>query len=438
MKGLILLPADTYTVVNKTIINEYDKSIISMLYQPIIGHIAVSLYLTLVNDLDKLQIMSEEYTHHHLMATMQLGLDDILIAREKLEASGLIKTYIKTDSINHYIYQLFAPLTADDFFHHPLLNIILYNNLGSDEYDKLLNYYKIPRFNFKEYNDITKSFSEIFKTVPGKSEIKIDSIKSHNRNKLLIENAIDFDLLISSIPKSMYNDRCFTKETKELINNLAFTYNIDSFTMGNLVRDSLNEKGLIDKVVLRKDARNYYRFQNEGNLPTIIYRKQPEYLKKPAGDNSKWARMVYTFENTSPYQFLKAQYKSGNPTSRDLKLVESLLVDQELNPGVVNVLISYTLKVNEQKLNKKYLEAIAGQWKRLNIETVEQAMKITEKEHKKFKKIKNDINKNKVVTKTNIKEKQEKLPAWFDKEIKKAEVTEEEKEEFDKLLEDLV
>ena len=50
-----------------------------MLYQPIIGYTAVSLYYTLLDDLDKLQLMSEELTHHHLMATMQLKLDDIVV-----------------------------------------------------------------------------------------------------------------------------------------------------------------------------------------------------------------------------------------------------------------------------------------------------------------------------------------------------------------------
>ena len=40
-----ILPADTYVVVNKTIINDSDKKLVTMLYQPIIGYTAVSLYL---------------------------------------------------------------------------------------------------------------------------------------------------------------------------------------------------------------------------------------------------------------------------------------------------------------------------------------------------------------------------------------------------------
>ena len=137
---------------------------------------------------------------------------------------------------------------------------------------------------------------------------------------------------------------------------------------------------------LRKNARNFYQFENDGKLPTFVYSKQPDYLKMPQGDNSKWAKMVYTFESVHPYDFLRSKYKTGEPSLRDLKLIESLLVDQKMTPGVVNVLIAYVLKINNQKLSKNYIETIAGQWKRLNIETVEEAMRISEKEHKKLKK----------------------------------------------------
>ena len=48
MKNINILPADTYTVLNKTIISDIDLKIISILYQPIIGFTAVSLYNTLI------------------------------------------------------------------------------------------------------------------------------------------------------------------------------------------------------------------------------------------------------------------------------------------------------------------------------------------------------------------------------------------------------
>ena len=437
MKNLSILHADTYSVINRTVINDTDLKIVSMLYQPIIGFAAVALYTTLLDDLNKSTLMSEEQTHHHLMATMQLRLEDIVIAREKLEAVGLIKSYVKKASINHYVYLVYSPISAHEFFNHPILNVVLYNNLGKKEYEKLLYYFKIPRINLKDYEEVSASFDEVFNSVTGNVIEMSEDITKRDSNNILINKGVDFNLLMSSIPNNNLNEKCFTKEIKELINALCFTYNLTTIDMQTLIRNSLNEKGMIDKTLLRKGCRDYYQFENNGNLPTLIYNKQPDYLKKPAGDTSKWAKMVYAFENLTPFQFLKAKDKGAEPTDRDKRLIEGLLVDQKLNPGVVNVLIAYVLKTNDEKLLKSYVETIAGQFKRLNIETVEDAMKFTENEHKKIKA--KALNAKTKKTPTTRKETAEKdLPAWFNQNNDLEKPSQEESQELEEILGELV
>ena len=436
MRNISILPADTYVVVNKTVIREDDRRLLTMLYQPIIGYTAVSLYFTLIDDLDELKRISNDLNHHHMMSIMQLRLEDIMIAREKLEAVGLLKTYLKKGNVNNYVYLLYSPISANEFFNHPILNIVLYNNIGKKEYLKRQEMFKVPRVRLTDYEDVSRKFNEVFKSSTLKPFEVIEDIEKREEGTIILDDMIDFNLLIASIPNGLVSNRCFNEDAKKLINNLSLVYNIDTERMSGLVRASLNEKGLIDKTLLRKNCRNYYSFENVGNLPTLVYQTQPDYLKKPVGDNSKWAKMVYTFENTSPYDYLRSKYKGAEPTKRDLQLIEELMIDQKLSAGVVNVLISYALKVNNQKLNRNYLETIAGQWKRLNIETVEEAMKLTEKEYKKMKKIANTTIKSKTTVKKNTKE--EILPDWFDKEVDASSVNEEEKNELDKLIDSLV
>lgn len=428
-----LLPADTYIVVNKTILSDQDKKIITVLYQPIIGHTAVSLYLTLIDDLEKHDIMSSELTHHHLVSTMQLKLTDIVIAREKLEAVGLLKTYVKEENVNNYVYVLYSPLSVNDFLNHPILSVVLYNNLGKKEYEKLVNSFKIPRINLKDYEDITASFNSVFTSVSGNIFIDNDNIVRKNIGTLNMKDKVDFDLLISSIPKNIVNEKCFNDDSRGLINALAFTYNIDDLNMQGLVRNSLNEKGMIDKADLIKNCRNFYEFENAGKLPTLIYSKQPDYLKSPKGDTSNWAKQVYTFENVTPNDYLRSKYKNGEPTMRELQIIEDLMVKQKMKPGVVNVLISYVLKVNNQKFTRSYVETVASQWCRLNIETVEDAMRIAEKEHKKLKKLL-EKNNNTTRVNNNNSNKKEELPDWFEKDIDKKEISKEEQEELNNLL----
>lgn len=423
-----LLPADSYIVVNKTIINEFDKKLITTLYQPIIGHEAVSLYLTLLNEIND-DTMSIEYNHHHLMTLLQISLENLQKTKEKLEGIGLLKSFIKQDNINHYVYEIYSPICANEFFNHPILNIVLYNNVGKKEYNRLVNMYKVVKVNLKDYDEVTKSFKQVYKSTPG-SITFTEEIQSKSSNDIEVLDLIDFSLLEASIPKGILNKRAFSKENKAIINNIAYVYNLDDLKMQSLIRNVINEKGMIDKIELRKQARNMYQFNNAGKLPTLIYKTQPEYLKTPTGDSSKWAKMVYTFENTTPYDYLKSKQKGAEPTARDLKIIESLLIDMKLNPGVVNVLIAYVLKINDQKLNKNYIDTIAAQWKRVGIETVEEAMRYSEKQHQQMKK--NIANK-----KTNpkaIKEDDSKLPDWFNKELSTTQMSDEEEKELKDML----
>ena len=420
-----ILPADTYTVINKTILTENDRKILTMLYQPIIGSNAISLFFTLWMDLDKSEFMSDEENHHHLMTSTTMSINELISAREKLEAIGLLKTYVKEkDDANNYIYELFSPVSSSEFFNHPILNIVLYNSVGKKEYERIVNYYKIPRINLNDYKDITKSFNEVYESNPASVfENNIQNIKTNSKIGINIENIIDFDLLIESIPKESINIKTFTKDVKVLVNDLCFIYNLSLDEIKNIILSSLNNKNMIDKVSLRKNARNYYQYQNNGKLPSLIYQNQPEYLRSPIGKDTKRARMIYTFETISPYNFLKEKNNGAKPTDRDLKIIENLRIDLGLQPAVINVLIDYVLRVNNNKLNKAFIETIAGQWKRLNIETADAAMEQALKESRK-----------KITKTTSYKKKEVVLPEWFNKNVEKEKITIEDENEMKDLL----
>ncbi len=419
MKIITLLPADKYIVVNKTMLTDKERKNLISLYEPIVGYAAVSLYLTLWRDLDRLDLVSMDYTHHHLMSLLKCDLDTIKKARESLESVGLIKTYLKAGEMNSYVYELYSPMSPKEFFSHPIFSVVLYNNLGKYEYELLKREYQTYKIDLKDYQDITVSLDETYKS---SSNVVFDAIgKSENTYTMM--DQVDFDLLFSSIPKGILNERSINKKLKELINNLAFIYDLDTLKMTELIRLVINEKGFIDKEELRKMARKYYQYNNNGKLPTIVYRTQPEYLKNPVGDNTKRGKIIGVFENTSPYDFLKSKYNGSNPTSRDLKLLETLLIDLNLKPAVVNVLIDYVLKKNNNKLSLSFVETIAGQWKRLNIETAEDAMNVAEKEHKKYNK--------KIVNKSNSTPKE---PVWFNETLEKENMTEEELKELESIL----
>ena len=417
MDGVTLLPADRYVVINKTILTDADRKYLISFYEPIIGHLAISLYLVLINDLEESKGVSRDFTHHHLMSLLKTPLKILREAREALEATGLLKTYFKKGDVNNYIYEIYSPLSPSEFFNHPILNIVLYNNIGATEYEYLKKQYQKLKVDTKEYIDITKKLDDVMESG---INVSVVDVKERSINDIEVKDQVDFDLILSSIPKGIINEKVFTKKTKELINNLAFIYKIDTLKMIELIRSVLNEYGMIDKDNLRINARKMYQFNN-GTLPTLIYRSQPEYLKSPVGDNSMRGKIIEMFEKLNPVDFLKNKYGGAKPTNRDIKLIENLIIDLEMPPAVVNVLLDYVLRKNNNKLATNYIETIAGQWKRAGLKNASEAMDFAEKENKKFTKKLDTV-------------KASKEPVWFNKVEKIEEMSDADKKELENLL----
>ncbi len=432
MNDVTLLPIDMYQVVNKCLLNENDKLVLSMLYMPIIGNTAIALYNTLYNELKANNYVSSEISHHHLITILGETLENIKTARIKLEGIGLLKTYYKKGSINSYVYVLYSPLSVSEFFNHPIFNIVLFNNVGKNEYLRLKNYFQIPKLNLEGYNDITSPFDMTFKSVAYTTMEFIDNIEVSSKNKrgLSFENMFDFDTLISSIPKNLLNKNALTNSVKELITDLSFLYKLNPLEMADIVKVSINELGLIDKEELKKNTRKHYEFSNNGRLPSLVYKSEKTISKK---STNKIDKMINVFETTKPYDFLKSKYKGVKPTNQDMQILEMLIVDLKFPPSVCNVLIDYILKTKDNKLIKRYVETVAGEWKRAGLKTAKEAMEYVEKNHNKLKEMKS-----KKIEVQKIDKSLEKVPEWFDKNIKDENIDSKVKDEFEEFVKEYV
>ena len=119
---------------------------------------------------------------------------------------------------------------------------------------------------------------------------------------------------------------------------------------------------------------------------------------------------------------MRNKYQGVKPTNRDIKIIEMLIIDLEMPPAVVNVLLDYVLRKNNNRLSTSYIETIAGQWKRAGLKNASEAMEFAEKENKKLSK--------KIVPKN----KENIEPVWFNKVSEKKELTKEEQEELESLF----
>ncbi|MCT8137414.1 DnaD domain protein [Anaerobacillus sp. CMMVII] len=398
-----LLPVDRYVVRTTSFINEADRKIITLLYQPLIGAIAHSLYFALQSELERDQYTSIETTHKTLMTMMGLPLDKIYEERKKLEGIGLLNVYKqKQDEDIIYLYELQKPFSPHEFFKDDVLSVYLYNRVGKYRYLQLRDRFTINKINKDNFKEITLSFSDVFTSLHH-SEISaqqgelstslvIDSQSdivnndSSESSYTILEEAFDFSLLITYLSNMINPKTLFTEKVKETIVRLAFVYRIDPYEMSKIIQDSLLHDDTVDLDVMREKVKNWYKFTYESEPPGLGFRTHPEKYRTMSGKEPKTEEeeMILLYETESPLTLLESKSAAGAKVPLgDAKIVETLLLDYKLLPGVANVLIDFILEINDMKLTKSYVEKIAGQWARKNVKTVKEAMALAKGEYKK-------------------------------------------------------
>lgn len=395
-----ILPIDRYVVNANGLLHDYDRKVLTFLYQPLIGSACFSLYMTLWAELEENRLWSKPNSHHSLMNFMEMGLNKIYQARIKLEAIGLLKVYEKkSENSRAFIYELIPPLTPEQFFLDGMLNIYLYRKIGKSQYLRLKRFFSEEKAESKEdYHEVTKEFQDVFLSSHVDSftyhaetdeitEMKdFDFIGRHDQPSIQIrDDLFNFELLSAGLNESLIPKKALTKKVKNAISNLAFLYDIDVLQMKNIVISAVTEDNEINIEELRKSARDWYQFQYNDKLPSLVDRTQPviHQTQKDEPKTKEEENLRYV-ETTSPRQFLKDISGGAEPSKSDLQIVEDVMFQQKLMPGVINVLLQYVMLKSDMKLTKAYVEKIASHWARKKIKTAKEAFELAKSEHRQY------------------------------------------------------
>lgn len=424
-----LVPIDRYTVAANGLLHDYDRKVLTFLYQPLVGSVCFSLYMTLWSDLEQNRLWSNSSSHHLLMNLMDLNLKEIYEARLKLEGIGLLKTYVKNEEGERsFVYELQPPLTPEQFFLDGMLNIYLYRKIGKNHFTRLKRFFSDQTSPPADFQDVTKAFQEVFESAtPGSLQYVQDRAADLNADEgqnfigrndsspiQLDADTFDFELLTAGLNESLVPKKAITNRVKEAISNLAFLYKIDPIQMKNILLSAINVENEIDIEELRKAARDWYQFLNQDQLPSLAHRTQPvAHRVQQEEPKSQEEKLVRYLETTSPLQVLKDVSGGAEPSQSDLQIIEEVLFKQKLLPGVVNVLIQFVMLRTDMKLTKGYVEKIASHWTRKQIKTVKEAMDLAKNEHRTYL----EWSSGKKNGRTSSKQKPirtEFLPDWFD------------------------
>lgn len=360
--------SDLYKVENEYPLDDVQIDTLYMLYQPIIGSHALNLYMTLICEGKRMSRFIQPCSFSRLMSFMTISLVDLEKYIKMLEGIGLLRTFVNN---NHdetvYLFKIQSPLSLRLFFKNQLLQTMLYESLGQDEFDRTKNYFKKRTENISSYEELTSSFQDVFYVDLKKKNGTVLNVKDFFDDKTYNHPKIDYDmnLLYSELRNYQIPKSLFSKEDENIIKQLAVVYSVDVLSMASMIKDSIIQKKL-NHDELRKQAKKFHNIDSSAKLKEV-YLKQPLQYKINDNNQSTLIQHLKYLESITPYELLKEKQGGKEPVFHDLLIVETLMIQLGLKPAVVNVLIEYVLGTNNNRLSRTYCEAIGSSWARKNI-----------------------------------------------------------------------
>ncbi|MCT2537197.1 DnaD domain protein [Aquibacillus koreensis] len=386
-----LLPIEGYTVVYEGDISSTYFHSLTHLYQPLIGIQAIALYQTLLNESLWSSDWDNPQTHHVLMTYLSLPLDQIYEARLKLEAIGLLDTYQQESEQNKvYVYKLYAPCTPTEFFSNDMLTQLLYHELGSDKCDKLYQAFKLhyPRQHILG-DKVSASFREVFTSYSSEEDVSVAKPNTAPNDGPNVDiEAVDYNLMSQMLEQRMLPvEQILSPVNKKLIAQMYALYNLTNQDIEKALLWALSDENSLITDEFKSACLDLYQTRRKQQPnEKVLDRKtsidgNESKAKKPVTKEEQFIEML---EKISPRQLLEDLSGGNYASTQDLKIVSEVMSQQNLTPGVMNVLIHYVLLKTDMKLTKSYLEKIASHWARKNVTTVRQAMTLAKSEHNKY------------------------------------------------------
>jgi len=373
VRDIVLKVNDKYEVIADSFLTDYDRKILTRLYQPIIGFGALSFFFTLWAELEGEQtITTYEKNHSRLVDIMRCNLPLIRQFSCLLEAIGLLKTYKK--EINkevNYIYKLNSPLYPSNFFANEILHILFKKSLSNDEYERTRLYFQKQNTLPKEYEEISANFNEVFSDIDAQHDFKkIMNFKNNSITRVEGKPLLSFDFpqFYRSLQEYQIPKNSITPEIEEEIKILANAYNIGVFDMRNIVIASIDTKNRkIDLSKLKNRCKEHinvdYTSKNTKKESKISF-----------SGNITLDEKIKLFSTITPLEFLQIKYNGKTPLYTDIKLLNDLKKATDLNDSIINVLLDYALLQSNNKLSSAYIYRIAGSLMREGVDDPYEAM----------------------------------------------------------------
>lgn len=348
------------------LINEEMQSLV-LLYQPVFSFNALSLYLTLY----KMGRNDHKLDEKTLVHMLKMPVDDIVLQRQELEQLNLASTYKN----NHYTIVLKKPLTPREFLQHPMYGrlysivcgqdalksmVLKYVSaplkIGGEDISKRFDPNRLAVWDEKLENEFAKQDADVKDTTPVSRPFESKETASISEAVARMSEDLeprkprfDVEMFFDGIPNIVYPVDFRTPQLKRLIEEVGTLFDVDFETMKRFMINSSNFESK------RFDTKKF------------VYLLEKEFGRMQVDEDNPY--------DVDPVSFIRFKQGYEYVVGSDQNLVKSLTENFGFNTRVVNFLVEYVLDVNDNNLNRAYVEKIASTWKRNGVETLEDAMK---------------------------------------------------------------
>lgn len=370
----ILDKKDLFEVHLSSLLADYDRDVITNLYQPIIGHEAVMLFFSFWSEASNQKVLL--YTvHESFLLRTHFSISEFLKARKLLEGIGLLKTYLEDkNNAKFYHYELYSPKNPYSFFEDTLLKGLLIKNVGEEISNRLKSIYANTSTDIDKNLEITASFKEVFNPNLD-DEVFFQDLNTRTpigRRKAKIDLGFDLKEFFASLASftQIGEKSLSSKEIKEIM-RLSSLYGVNEIDASSAVSrnyDFSKPKGSrLDLVSLNNELQ-------ELNNYNFLTRTKYTSTSNELTSDSDLSKKINIMEKLAPKNYLTLLQNGIKPIKSDLDLINNLSKRFKLANGVINVIIDYTLSMNNNILSTKYVEKIASSMVREKITTALDAM----------------------------------------------------------------
>ena len=380
----IVASTSKFHIYSSFTLSQDDVHALTLLYAPLIGNDAFTLYMGLNALLERNNLKSEEIIHQDLFDIYSLKPVDFMRSKNKLEGIGLLLTYEKDNS---YIYVLLPPLSPKNFIKDAVYGLYLYAKIRKETFEFLKKHFEIEKPQIDGYVEVTKSFDEVYKS-------KVDNDETFKKFSYLIgknpteyfpikNEQFDFDKFLKEINTDFLEsgvDDTFMEQIKQI----SFVYGFDEHNMASLYSQSINKNQLFDYRILKKKANTLFVYLRNMQAPKLVDKQE-----SLGGDTN----LISWLDTSSPAAILDVVSPNYPPSYLETINEIYQALGNTLPVGVINCMIIKTLRDKGGDLPAvTYFKKVADSWISDSILSTKDAVKyLTTVKEKNYKKKDDDF-----------------------------------------------